>query len=97
MNIQIEGAILPVNVKPVINVSNERLTFDTQKPEGLLQILSCLLQTLVTLLPTSSAALVQHWQLQKSLDGGGLEATFQICHTGYKKEATRHPQFKGSK
>ena len=39
MNIQIEGAILPVNVKPVINVSNERLTFDTQKPEGLLQIL----------------------------------------------------------
>ncbi len=31
--------LLTVNVKPVINVSSERLDFDTQKPEGLLQIL----------------------------------------------------------
>jgi adenine specific DNA methylase Mod len=31
--------LLKVNVKPVINVASERLDFDTQKPEGLLQIL----------------------------------------------------------
>jgi len=31
--------LLNVSVKPVINVSAERLDFDTQKPEGLLQVL----------------------------------------------------------
>ncbi|MFQ6054930.1 MAG: hypothetical protein ACE5J3_02985 [Methanosarcinales archaeon] len=33
--------LLTVNVKPVINVSSERLDFDTQKPEGLLQVHRC--------------------------------------------------------
>jgi adenine-specific DNA-methyltransferase len=39
INLIIGNRILKINVKPVINVSAERLDFDTQKPEGLLQIL----------------------------------------------------------
>jgi adenine-specific DNA-methyltransferase len=39
INLVIDNRILKINVKPVINVSAERLDFDTQKPEGLLQIL----------------------------------------------------------
>lgn len=39
INLIVNDRILKVNVKPVINVSAERLDFDTQKPEGLLQIL----------------------------------------------------------
>jgi len=31
--------VVPVSVKPVINVSAERLGYDTQKPEGLLEII----------------------------------------------------------
>jgi len=37
--INLEDRLLKINAKPLINVSSERLDFDTQKPEGLLQIL----------------------------------------------------------
>jgi len=39
INLILDNKILKVNVKPVINVSSERLDFDTQKPEGLLTLL----------------------------------------------------------
>jgi adenine-specific DNA-methyltransferase len=39
INLIVDNKLLKVSVKPVINVSAERLDFDTQKPEGLLQIL----------------------------------------------------------
>jgi len=39
INLVLDKELLKVSVKPVINVSTERLDFDTQKPEGLLQVL----------------------------------------------------------
>jgi len=39
LNIVVNGKIYKINVKPVINVSAERLSFPTQKPEGLLEVL----------------------------------------------------------
>jgi adenine-specific DNA-methyltransferase len=39
LNALVDNKILKINVKPVINVSEERLNFDTQKPEGLLHLL----------------------------------------------------------
>ncbi len=35
----VDNRLLKISVKPVINVSAERLDFDTQKPKGFLQIL----------------------------------------------------------
>jgi len=35
-----DNKLININVKPVINVSTERLDYDTQKPEGLLQLLT---------------------------------------------------------
>ncbi|MEA3313025.1 MAG: DNA methyltransferase, partial [Caldisericota bacterium] len=39
INLVVDNKLSKINVKPVINVSAERLDFDTQKPEGLLQLL----------------------------------------------------------
>ncbi|MDI3480273.1 MAG: adenine-specific DNA-methyltransferase [Rikenellaceae bacterium] len=39
INLVVDNMLSKISVKPVINVSSERLDFDTQKPEGLLQIL----------------------------------------------------------
>lgn len=39
INLVVDNRLLKINVKPVINVSAERLNFITQKPEGLLQLL----------------------------------------------------------
>ncbi len=39
INVVINNKLSKISVKPVINVSAERLDFDTQKPAGLLQIL----------------------------------------------------------
>lgn len=39
INLVTDNRLSKISVKPVINVSSERLDFDTQKPEGLLQIL----------------------------------------------------------
>jgi DNA modification methylase len=39
INLVLDKGLLKISVKPVINVSAERLDFDTQKPEGLLQVL----------------------------------------------------------
>lgn len=37
--LNINGELIKINTKPVLNVSSECLNFDTQKPEGLLKIL----------------------------------------------------------
>ena len=39
INLIQNNKLIKINVKPVINVSAERLDYDTQKPEGLLQLL----------------------------------------------------------
>lgn len=39
LNVVADSRIYKINVKPVINVSAERLGFPTQKPEGLLELL----------------------------------------------------------
>lgn len=39
INVVENKKIQPINVKPVINVSKERLSYDTQKPEGLLELI----------------------------------------------------------
>jgi len=38
-NILRDGEVVPYNCRPVLNLSSERLGYDTQKPEGLLQLL----------------------------------------------------------
>ena len=38
INIVVNGKIRPIYCKPVINVSAERIGYDTQKPEGLIQL-----------------------------------------------------------
>jgi adenine specific DNA methylase Mod len=39
MRLIVDDRLVEISVKPVINTSRERMDFDTQKPEGLLQIL----------------------------------------------------------
>lgn len=39
MKIKIKNKIVPISVRPVLNLSSERIGYPTQKPEGILQLL----------------------------------------------------------